>query len=83
MYYVPVGLSLLSTFLSATAALGMPAEVYNHNTLGIWSAPSYLIVSSALAHIYIPVHYKLKINSVYEVRNVLSGGWGNRRGEDN
>ena len=72
MYYVPVGLSLLATFLSAIAALGMPAEIYKHNTLWVWTTPAYFIISSAAAHIYIPVYYKLRINSVYEVRIVVS-----------
>ena len=71
MSYLPVGLSLLATFLSAITALGIPAEIYNHNTMLIWVTPAYLIISSASAHVYIPVYYKLKINSVYQVRNVF------------
>ncbi|KAK3778554.1 hypothetical protein RRG08_061836 [Elysia crispata] len=66
MSYLPVGLSLLSTFLSAISALGIPAEVYKHDTLWIWTTPAYFILSLATAHIYMPVFYHLKINSVYE-----------------
>ena len=68
MGYLPVGLSLMSSFLSGLTMLGAPAEVYIHNTEYFWVGVGFLIVSSASAHIYVPVFYKLKVNSVYEVR---------------
>ncbi|KAK3732266.1 hypothetical protein RRG08_030608 [Elysia crispata] len=66
MSYIPVGLSLLASFLSAITIIGVPAEIYEHDTLYVWVGLSFCIVSAASAHIYMPVFYKLKINSVYE-----------------
>ena len=67
MSFVPVGLSLLASFLSAITMLGAPAEIYSHNTMYFWVGLAFFIVSAGSAHIYIPVFYQLKLTSAYEV----------------
>ena len=83
MSYIPVGLSLLASFLSAITTIGAPAEIYEHDTLYVWVGLSFCIVSAASAHIYMPVFYKLKINSVYEVRNVTPQGEKTKKKKSN
>ncbi|RUS69340.1 hypothetical protein EGW08_022897, partial [Elysia chlorotica] len=62
-----VGLSMLGSFLSAITTIGVPAEVYYNGTMYIWLAFSFLFVSAASAHIYMPVFYQLNLTSLYEV----------------
>lgn len=65
---IPVGMSLVASFMSAITVLGTPAEVYNYGTMYWWFGLSYAVVSLAVAYIYMPMFYKLGITSVYEVR---------------
>ncbi|XP_072049182.1 sodium-coupled monocarboxylate transporter 1-like [Amphiura filiformis] len=63
---LPVGMSLVASFMSAITVLGTPAEIYNYGTMFWWFALSYLIVSLLVAFVYMPLFYKLHITSVYE-----------------
>ncbi|GFS00670.1 sodium-coupled monocarboxylate transporter [Elysia marginata] len=63
---IPVGLSLLASFMSAITLLGTPAEMYNFTTVYFWIGLGYFLVIAAAAHIYIPVFYKLQVTSSYE-----------------
>ncbi|XP_072048595.1 sodium-coupled monocarboxylate transporter 1-like [Amphiura filiformis] len=63
---IPVGMSLVASFMSAITVLGAPAEVYLYGTMYWWFAISYALVSLAVAVIYMPVFYKLQITSAYE-----------------
>lgn len=68
MNIVPVSLSILVTSFSATTLLGMPAEVYNYNTMIWWlciSAMIGLVISSV---VFVPFFYNLNVTSIYEVR---------------
>ncbi len=66
---IPVGMSLVASFMSAITVLGTPAEIYNYGTMFWWFALSYSIVSLLVAFVYMPLFYKLQITSVYEVRH--------------
>lgn len=68
MSAIPVGMSLVASFMSAITVLGTPAEIYNYGTMFWWFGLSYAIVSLLVAYVYMPVFYKLQITSVYEVR---------------
>ena len=70
MGYVPVGLSLMGTFVSGIAMLGAPAEIYKHNTMYTWIGLSFVFVGAASAHVYIPVYYQLGITTAYQVRAI-------------
>lgn len=67
MHAFPVALSLLASFMSAITLLGTPAEMYNYTTMYWWIGLSYLFVVFGAAHIFLPVFYRLKVTSAYEV----------------
>lgn len=66
MGFLPVALSLLATFQSAVAILGVPAEIYRFGTEYWFLGCSYLLGLLIPAHIFIPVFYRLRITSTYE-----------------
>ncbi|XP_020839502.1 sodium-dependent multivitamin transporter [Phascolarctos cinereus] len=63
---LPVALSLLATFQSAVALLGVPAEIYRSGTEYWFLGCSYLLGLLVPAHIFIPIFYRLNISSAYE-----------------
>ena len=67
MGFLPVALSLLATFQSAVAILGVPAEIYRFGTEYWFLGCSYFLGLLIPAHIFIPVFYRLRITSTYEV----------------
>ncbi|KAJ8318085.1 hypothetical protein KUTeg_003176 [Tegillarca granosa] len=67
MHAFPVALSLLASFMSAITLLGTPAEMYNYTTMYWWIGLSYLFVVFGAAHIFLPVFYRLKVTSAYEL----------------
>ncbi|XP_005232088.2 LOW QUALITY PROTEIN: sodium-dependent multivitamin transporter [Falco peregrinus] len=66
MSFLPVALSLLATFQSAVAILGVPAEIFRSGTEYWFLGCSYLLGLLIPAHIFIPVFYRLRITSTYE-----------------
>ena len=65
---IPVALSILASFMSAITLLGTPAEMYNYTTMYWYIGLGYLFVVAGAAHIFIPVFYRLRVTSAYEVR---------------
>ncbi|NXN58956.1 SC5A6 protein, partial [Rynchops niger] len=63
MGFLPVALSLLATFQSAVAILGVPAEIYRFGTEYWFLGCSYFLGLLIPAHIFIPVFYRLRITS--------------------
>ncbi|NXL00113.1 SC5A6 protein, partial [Mesembrinibis cayennensis] len=68
MGFLPVALSLLATFQSAVAILGVPAEIYRFGTEYWFLGCSYFLGLLIPAHVFIPVFYRLRITSTYEPR---------------
>ncbi|XP_033625372.1 sodium-dependent multivitamin transporter-like [Asterias rubens] len=66
MKFIPVGFSLLASWMSAIALLGTPAECYTFGTMFWLISGSYILVTVIAAHFYIPVFYRLHLTSVYE-----------------
>ncbi|XP_027525280.1 sodium-dependent multivitamin transporter [Corapipo altera] len=66
MSCLPVALSLLATFQSAVAILGVPAEIYRFGTEYWFLGCSYFLGLLIPAHVFIPVFYRLRITSTYE-----------------
>ncbi|XP_023566759.1 sodium-dependent multivitamin transporter isoform X2 [Octodon degus] len=62
----PVALSLLATFQSAVAILGVPSEIYRFGTQYWFLGCSYFLGLLIPAHIFIPVFYRLHLTSTYE-----------------
>ncbi|OWF48465.1 sodium-coupled monocarboxylate transporter 1-like [Mizuhopecten yessoensis] len=73
MHYLPVSLSLLSSFISAITLLGTPAEVYRYNTMYWWITVGFLITAMGAAHIFIPVFYNLKVVSTFKYAELRFG----------
>ncbi|XP_068868061.1 sodium-dependent multivitamin transporter isoform X3 [Aphelocoma coerulescens] len=63
---LPVALSLLASFQSAVAILGVPAEIFRFGTEYWFLGCSYFLGLLIPAHIFIPVFYRLHITSTYE-----------------
>ncbi|XP_073529881.1 sodium-dependent multivitamin transporter isoform X2 [Phyllobates terribilis] len=66
MGFFPVALSLLATFQSAVAILGVPSEIYRFGTEYWFLGCSYIIGLLVPAYIFIPVFYRLRLTSTYE-----------------
>ncbi|XP_077147979.1 sodium-dependent multivitamin transporter isoform X1 [Ranitomeya variabilis] len=66
MGFFPVALSLLATFQSAVAILGVPSEIYRFGTEYWFLGCSYIIGLLIPAYIFIPVFYRLRLTSTYE-----------------
>ncbi|XP_036003001.1 solute carrier family 5 member 6a isoform X2 [Fundulus heteroclitus] len=67
MSCLPVSLSLLATFQSAVAILGAPSEVYAFGTQYWFLGCSYFLGLLIPAHVFIPIFYRLRLSSAYEV----------------
>lgn len=63
----PVALSLLATFQSAVAILGVPSEIYRFGTQYWFLGCSYFLGLLIPAHVFIPIFYRLHLTSAYEV----------------
>uniref|UniRef100_A0A8C6XGP4 Solute carrier family 5 member 8 n=1 Tax=Naja naja TaxID=35670 RepID=A0A8C6XGP4_NAJNA len=63
----PVALSLTASFMSAVTVLGTPAEIYRFGGMFSVFAISYTLMVVISAEIFLPVFYRLKITSTYEV----------------
>lgn len=63
---LPVALSLLATFQSAVAILGVPSEIYRFGTQYWFLGCSYFLGLLIPAHIFIPTFYRLHLTSAYE-----------------
>nr|XP_039271188.1 sodium-coupled monocarboxylate transporter 1-like [Styela clava] len=61
-----VGFSLSFTFLSASAVLGIPADVYLFGTMFFWVLITPFILMVVVTQIYIPLYFRLNITSSYE-----------------
>lgn len=66
MSCLPVSLSLIASFQSAVAIIGVPGEVYAHGTQYWFLGCSYFLGLLIPAHIFIPVLYRLRITSAYQ-----------------
>ncbi|XP_067406621.1 sodium-dependent multivitamin transporter isoform X3 [Emydura macquarii macquarii] len=66
MSFLPVALSLLATFQSAVAILGVPAEIYRFGTQYWFLGCCYFLGLLIPAHVFIPVFYRLQLTSAYE-----------------
>lgn len=68
--FLPVAFSLATSFMSALTVLGTPAEVYRFGSVFLLFAFAYAIVVVISAEVFLPVFYRLRLTSVYEVGRV-------------
>lgn len=68
MSAIPVALSVLASFFSASTLLGTPAEVYLRGTqywMSVWGA---MLAPVAGAYLFGPMFHKMQVVSVFEVK---------------
>ncbi|XP_020483072.2 uncharacterized protein [Labrus bergylta] len=63
---LPVSLSLIASFQSAVAIIGVPAEIYTHGTQYWFIGCAYVLGLLIPAHVFIPVLYRLRLSSAYQ-----------------
>ncbi|XP_071353577.1 solute carrier family 5 member 6 [Trachinotus anak] len=66
MSCLPVSLSLIASFQSAVAIIGVPAEIYTHGTQYWFIGCAYILGLLIPAHVFIPVFYRLRLSSAYQ-----------------
>ncbi|CAG7724703.1 unnamed protein product [Allacma fusca] len=62
----PVSMSLVCSAVSAITILGNPVETYLYGTPTMWIIFTYIPFTLSLAFLYLPVYFRLKVNSAYE-----------------
>lgn len=67
MKCLPVSLSLIASFQSAVAVIGVPAEIYTHGTQYWFIGCAYALGLFIPACVFIPVLYRLHLSSAYQV----------------
>ncbi|KAM9842663.1 solute carrier family 5 member 6 [Aulostomus maculatus] len=66
MHCLPVSLSLIASFQSAVAIIGIPGEIYTHGTQYWFIGCAYILGLLIPAHVFIPVLYRLRLSSAYQ-----------------
>ncbi|VDQ02046.1 unnamed protein product [Trichobilharzia regenti] len=64
---LPIVASVMASFLSAVGILGTASEAYKFGVQFILLVGGYLIAFPVAAYVYMPVFYKLRLNSAHEV----------------
>ena len=64
---IPVGLSIMASTISAIAIMGIPAEIYNYNTMFGWIIVCYIPAYFFIITLLLPVYMNMKITSIFEV----------------
>ena len=73
MKTLPVALSILVSFLSGIMVLGTPAEMYTKGTQLFMRTIGYCIACLLSAVFIVPMFFKIKVTSAFEVSNLCSG----------
>ena len=71
--YVTAGISILATYVSSMSFIGVPGWVYNGGMEALAIHLNYPIVAFFSIVFFIPVFYKLKVNSIYEYLELRFG----------
>ncbi|KAF2353758.1 Sodium/solute symporter [Trinorchestia longiramus] len=62
----PIALSLTATYISSISVLGIMGEVYGHGILAIWFTVGVVLGVLIATHVFIPVLFPLKLDSINE-----------------
>lgn len=71
MRFLPISLSVLASFFSASTLLGTPAEIYVHGTQYWMSVFGAVLAPITGALLFGPMFFKLKIVSVFQVKTSI------------
>ena len=67
MHWLPISVSMLATFVSAIALMGIPSEIYTYGIQYFITVLSFVIMLSVGALVYAPIFYKTQVTSANEV----------------
>lgn len=70
MHWIPVALSMQSSFLSAIYILSTPIEIYHHGTMYYYLVLANFVALPLASHLCLSLFYKLKLISVYHYLEV-------------
>lgn len=70
MRYLPLSLSVLASFFSASTLLGTPAEIYQFGVMYWISVVGACMAPITGALLFGPMFFKIKVISVFEVRRI-------------
>ncbi|XP_071451258.1 putative sodium-dependent multivitamin transporter [Hetaerina americana] len=70
---IPVGFSLMASFMSAVTILGVSMENYSYGTQFIVINFAYVVATPIAAYCFLPVFFKLQVTSVYEYLQMRFG----------
>ena len=70
MHWLPISVSLLASFLSAIALMGIPSEIYTYGIQYFITYLSFVVMLLLSAWIYAPIFYQTKVTSANEVRKL-------------
>ena len=68
--FIPISMSLATTFFSAIAVLGIPAEFYIYGTMYTYFLAPYLICTILSAEVFGPIYMDMGVTSTYEYLEV-------------
>lgn len=68
----PVAMSLVASYISGVTVLGTPSEIYNYSTQYWLIVLPIVLMGFIVAYVYLPVFCSLKVNSSYEVCNLIN-----------
>ena len=72
MHWMPISISLLASFVSAIALLGIPSEIYTYGIEYFITYFSFVAMLMMSAGIYAPIFYQTKVTSANEVHKLTS-----------
>lgn len=73
MAVFPVAFSLMASFMSSIAMLGLPADVYQYSTQVAILNVAYIVGTPIAAYLYLPVFFQLKNVSAYKYLELRFG----------
>ena len=76
--FIPIAMSLATTFFSAIAVLGIPAEFYIYGTMYTYFLVPYLICTILSAEIFGPIYMDMGLTSTYEYLEVRFLNWSRK-----
>ena len=66
MTFFPVTLSLLASFFSGISLQGIPADIYYHGPMVMWTTVPMMLGGILTVTFFLPMYYSLGLTSVYE-----------------
>ncbi|KAH6927470.1 hypothetical protein HPB50_004467 [Hyalomma asiaticum] len=63
---LPLAVSMVATMLSSTGLVGFTGHYYAYGFHLFWNDLTIILLAPLIAHLFLPVFYKLRITSVFE-----------------